>query len=44
MTDDKLTALLRRALLDQGPEGEIALGILRKVCDPCRVHVTQEKC
>lgn len=43
MTDDKMTALLRRALVDHGYEGENALRILRKVCDPYRVRIIHEK-
>lgn len=43
MTDEKLTNLLRRALLDGGYEGENALRILRKVCDPHRVRIIQTK-
>ena len=43
MTDEKLTMLLRRALLDHGYEGENALRILRKTCDPHRVRIVQEK-
>jgi hypothetical protein len=43
MTDERLTLLLRRALLDNGPEGENAWRILAKQLDPSTVRVVQPR-
>lgn len=43
MTDERLTLLLRRALLDNGPEGENAWRILVKQLDPSTVRVVQPR-
>lgn len=43
MSDRRLTALLRRALRDDGPEGENAWRILAKNVDPEAVSVAQKR-
>ena len=43
MSDERLTLLLRRALLDYCPEGENAWRILVKQLDPSTVRVMQPR-
>lgn len=39
MSDEKMTALLKRAVLDSGHEGKIAWNILRKNIDPHTIQL-----
>lgn len=43
MSDEKLTAIFRRALLDDGPEGENAWRILKRQVDPHSIKLVQPK-